>query len=138
MVDKNVILKRAEQIDKHLEKISPYSTLSKEDFLKDEKAQDIVEYNLFQIVNHLADIVQHIVVDENYGLPQSNYDASYILYEKGILDNSDLDLLKKMIGFRNAIGHDYISLDKEIVYSTLIKGEKDIRNILSKLTGKFL
>lgn len=138
MVDKNVILKRAEQIDKHLEKISPYSTLSKQDFLKDEKAQDIVEYNLFQIVNHLVDIVQHIVVDENYGLPQSNYDASYILHEKGVFGNKDLDLLKKMIGFRNTIGHDYITLDKELVYSTLIKGERDIRNILSKLTGKFL
>lgn len=138
MVDKNVILKRAEQIDKHLEKISPYSTLSKEDFLKDEKAQDIVEYNLFQIINHLIDIVQHIVVDENYGLPQSNYDASYILCEKGVFGNKDLDLLKKMIGFRNTIGHDYITLDKELVYSTLIKGEKDIRDILSKLTGKFL
>lgn len=138
MVDKNVILKRAEQIDKHLEKISPYSTLSKEDFLKDEKAQDIVEYNLFQIINHLIDIVQHIVVDENYGLPQSNYDASYILYEKGVFGNKDLDLLKKMIGFRNTIGHDYITLDKELVYSTLTKGKKDIQNILSKLTGKFL
>lgn len=138
MVDKNVILSRLEQIDKHLEKISPYITLNMEDFLKDEKAQDIVEYNLFQIVNHLIDIVQHVVVDEDYGLPQSNYDASYLLYDKGIFDNDDLELIKKMIGFRNIVGHDYLILKKEVVYSILVKGKEDIKRILSKITKRFL
>ena len=112
--------------------------MSYEDFLKDKNAQDIVEYNLFQIVNHLINITQHIVVDEDYGLPQTAYEASQILYTKGILDGDDLEQLRKMIGFRNIIGHDYISLNKKAVYFILTEGTEDIRRILSKITRNFL
>lgn len=138
MVDKNVIVSRIEQIDKHLKRISSYDKLSYEDFLKDENCQDIIEYNLFQIVNHIIDIVQHVVVDEDYGLPQTAYEASQIICDKGILDKDDLELLKKMISFRNVVGHDYISLNKEVVYFILTEGREDIRRMLSKITEKFL
>jgi uncharacterized protein YutE (UPF0331/DUF86 family) len=138
MLDKNVLVSRIELIDKHLERIVSYRGLSYEDFSKDENAQDIVEYNLFQIVNHLVNIAQHIVFDEDYGLPQTAYEASQILYERGILESDDLELLKKMIGFRNIVGHDYISLNKEVVYSILTKGTEDIKRTLSKITKKFL
>lgn len=138
MVDKNVIMSRIEQIDGHLEKISVYKTLSYEDFKKDSIAQDIVEYNLFQIVNHIVDMIEHIVVDADYGFPQNSYEAVLILNEKKIISQTDLDLLKKMIGFRNIIGHDYISIDKKVVYSILTKREEDIRNINSQIAQKFL
>jgi uncharacterized protein YutE (UPF0331/DUF86 family) len=138
MLDKNVITTRIEQIDKHLDRISSYSKLSYEDFLKDKNVQDIVEYNLFQIVNHLINITQHIVVDEDYGLPQTAYEASQILHHKGILSGDDLELLRKMIGFRNIVGHDYISLNKKAVYFILTEGTEDIRRILSKITRNFL
>ncbi len=138
MLDKNVILTRLEKIDKHLERILSYIELSYEEFLDDENAQDIVEYNLFQTVNHLINITQHIVVDEEYGLPQTAYEASQILCHKGIIENDDLELLKKMIGFRNTVGHDYMNLNKKIVYSILTKETEDIRKLLSKITKEFL
>ncbi len=138
MVDKNVIISRIEQIDKHLEKISDYKKLTYEKFSKDSIAQDIVEYNLFQIINHIVDVIEHIVVDEDYGFPQSAYEAALILFEKKIIDDTDLSLLKKMIGLRNVIGHDYIAIDKRIIYSILTEKENDIRKINSQITRKFL
>ncbi len=77
-------------------------------------------------------------MDEDYGLPQSSYEAAQILLEKGILEEKHLQLLKKMIGFRNVIGHDYITINKQIVYSILTEGMDDIKMILSKITEKFL
>ncbi len=138
MLNKDVITTRIEQIERHLDRISVYKELSLEQFFKDISAQDIVEYNLFQITNHIIDIIQHIVVDEDYGLPQSSYEAVQILYERKILGEKDLQVLKKMIGFRNIIGHDYIKINKEIVYSILTEGIDDIKNLISKLTRKFL
>ena len=69
MVDKNIITSRIEAIENHLARISASARMSKQEFLADLDAQDIVEYNLFQIVNHLIDMIQHIVVDENIGFP---------------------------------------------------------------------
>ena len=108
MVDRNVILSRTQQIEGHLAKIAPYAPLSLKKFLDDPVAQDIVEYNLFQVVNHLIDMVQHIVVDEGYGLPDTAYEAAEILQEKRIFKKGDVEVFKKMIGFRDVIGHDYI------------------------------
>ena len=138
MLDKNLLLTRLEEIDKHLDKISPFSNSAYQEFLDDPKAQDIVEYNLFQIINHLITITQHIVVDEDFGLPQTSYEASQILFDKGVLDGNDLELMKKMIGFRNIVGHNYLNINKEVVYFILTKGRDDIRKIVSKITERYL
>lgn len=138
MVNPSVITKRVEQIEKHLARIRPFSSLSQEAFLKDNVAQDVVEYNLFQIVNHLIDIFQHIVVDEEYGFPETAYEAAQILFERGILSKEDLEIFKQMVGFRNVVGHDYMNMDKEIVYQILVHGEKDVRALITRIISKFL
>ena len=138
MVDKNVIVGRAEQIEGHLAKIAPYMSLSLKKFLDDPVAQDIVEYNLFQIVNHLIDMVQHIVVDEGYGFPDSAYEAAEILRKKGILKQAEVEVFKKMIGFRNVVGHDYISINKRTVHTVLTRGQEDIRALLSRIVKNVL
>ena len=138
MVNPSVILKRAEQIEKHLERMRRFASLSYDAFLKDSVAQDVTEYNLFQIVNHLIDIFQHVVVDEEYGFPESAYEAAQILLTKEILSKEDVELFRHMVGFRNIVGHDYINIDKEIVYKILSQGEKDIRALLSRIVSRFL
>ena len=138
MVDPGVITKRVEQIEKHLERMRPFASLSREVFLKDNVAQDVVEYNLFQIVNHLIDIFQHTVVDEEYGFPETAYEAAQILFEKKILFQEDVEIFKQMVGFRNVVGHDYINVDKEIVYRIFTHGEKDIRALLTRIVSRFL
>ena len=138
MVDPGVILKRAEQIEKHMERIRPFTSLSYDAFLKDSVIQDVVEYNLFQIVNHLIDILQHIVVDEEYGFPETAYEAAQILLTKGILGQQEVEIFKQMVGFRNVVGHDYININKDIVYQILTHSEKDIRTLLTRVVSKFL
>jgi len=138
MVNPIVITKRVEQIERHLERLRPFASLSHEAFLDNSVAQDVVEYNLFQIVNHLIDIFQHTVVDEEYGFPETAYEAAQILFQKDILSKEDVNIFKQMVGFRNVVGHDYINVDKEIVYNILTLGEKDIRTLLTRIVSKFL
>jgi uncharacterized protein YutE (UPF0331/DUF86 family) len=138
MVNPGIILKRVEQIEKHLERMRSFASLSHEAFLDNSVAQDVVEYNLFQMVNHLIDIFQHTVVDEGYGFPETAYEAAEILFKKGILSPEDVMLFKQMIGFRNMVGHDYINIDKEVVYQILTHGEKDIRALLTRIVSKIL
>jgi uncharacterized protein YutE (UPF0331/DUF86 family) len=137
MVNKNVLTSRIEAIEKHLSRLSTCIQKSRQDFLQNLNAQDIAEYNLFQIVNHLIDLIQHIVVDENLGFPESAYDGVEILHDKGVFTERDCEVLRKMIGFRNIIGHDYIKVNKQIVYEILTKGPEDIRGIISAISARF-
>lgn len=138
MIDRLVLTRRVEEIERHLEKIEPYAKQSLEDFLEETTAQDVVEYNLFQIVNHLTDIVQHIAVDEDYGYPLTAYEAGQMLLEHGVFAEDDLEVFRKMVGFRNVIGHDYIHINKKIVHSILTEGQKDIKILVSKIVKRFL
>ena len=138
MVDPGVILKRAEQIEKHLDRIRPFASLSYDAFIKDSIIQDVVEYNLFQVVNHLIDIFQHVVVDEEYGFPETAYETAQILVTKGVLAQEEAEIFKQMVGFRNVIGHDYIGTEKETVYRILSDGEKDVRALLTRIVSRFL
>lgn len=138
MVNRNILVGRVEQIEKHLRKIAAYRKMPLGEFLRDEKTQDIVEYNLFQIVNHFIDIIQHIVVDEEYGFPQTAYEAAQILADKKILAAKDLKIVKNMIGFRNVIGHDYIEINKKTVYHILAAGDNEIKRVLSRIVEKIL
>ncbi len=138
MVNKNILTSRIAEIKIHLQRIKVYEKLTYEEFIENRDIQDIVEYNLFQIINHLINICEHIVVDENMGFPQTAYDAGEFLKKKDIWDGKDLDVFRKMIGFRNVLGHDYIDLDKKKVYEALTKGSEDIEGILKKIIGRFL
>lgn len=138
MVNRDVLVSRVEKIDQHLNKINGYRKISLKEYLANESIQDVVEYNLFQIVNHIIDIVEHIVVDEDYGLPESAYDAVQILISKKVIDVKTGELLRKMIGLRNIIAHEYINLQKDIIHDILSKHLPQIKNTVAKLLRKYL
>ena len=138
MIDRLVLTRRVEEIEKHLAKIEPFAKQKLKDFLGDPISQDVVEYNLFQIVNHLIDIVQHIAVDEDYGYPQTAYEAGHLLLEKGVFSEDDQEIFRRMVGFRNVVGHDYMNIDKKMVYSILTEGTQDIKGLVSKVAKRFL
>jgi uncharacterized protein YutE (UPF0331/DUF86 family) len=121
MVSRNILLTKVEYINRHVLRMRPYRGLRFEHFLRDINAQDIIEYNLFQAINHFIAMMEHIVVDEDYGLPQSAADAAGMLKTKRVFTAKDVELIRKMIGFRNVLGHDYIHLDKKIVYAVTAK-----------------
>ena len=138
MVDKGIIKKRISTIDSHFNRIEKYKKVSQDEFLANIEIQDAVEYNIFQIINHLIDLVQHISVDEEYGTPENAYNGAEFLFENKVFTKEDLNLIRKMIGLRNVIGHSYLSIDKLIVYKVLIEGIKDINTIISKIVSRFL
>ncbi len=137
MVNKNVLYKKMEFIREHLLRVEFYAKCTYKEFVFDRNAQDIVEFNLFQSINLMIAMMEHIVVDEDYGLPQTAYHAAEILVSKKILTENDADIMRKMVGFRNVIAHQYDDIDKKKVYDALTKGVKDIRRIVNKLANRF-
>jgi len=61
-----------------------------------------------------------------------------MLLEHGVFAEDDLEVFRKMVGFRNVIGHDYIHINKIIVHSILTEGQKDIKILVSKIVKRFL
>ncbi|TJX15177.1 DUF86 domain-containing protein [Tissierella creatinini] len=114
MVNPTVIKQRLNQLSTSLRKVEKYKVLSLEEFLEDDVVQDVVEYNLFIIVNMMVDIATHIVVDNNLGNPETLGGAFDILCKEKYIDKAEAKIYRNMVGLRNILSHEYIKINKNI------------------------
>ncbi len=119
MVNIEVIKQRLNQLSTSINKIERFKEISLEEFLKDDIIQDVVEYNLFIAINMMIDIATHIVVDNNMGIPETLGEAFNILNKEKYLNDEETKVYRNMVGLRNILSHEYINIDKKIIYSIL-------------------
>lgn len=85
----------------------------------------------------MNDISNHIIADESLGIIDSYRDIPNILSEKGIISLEMREKWIRMIGFRNTLVHEYIEIDRQIVYRVLQDGLSDIE-VLKRVFAKFI
>ncbi|WP_291567399.1 type VII toxin-antitoxin system HepT family RNase toxin [Clostridium sp. UBA2485] len=74
----------------------------------------------------VMDIANHLISDLRFRKPESNRDVFDILYENDIIDRKLKENLCNMASFRNILVHDYLKLDREIVYGIILNNLDDI------------
>ncbi|WP_262430273.1 type VII toxin-antitoxin system HepT family RNase toxin [Paratissierella segnis] len=137
MVNTEVIKRRLNQLTISLNKIERFEELSLEEFLKNDIVQDVVEYNLFIAINMMVDIATHIVVDNNLGSPETLGEAFNILNNEKYLNDEETKTFKKMVGLRNILSHEYLKIDKEIIYNILHNNLVDIKKFILFVNDNF-
>ena len=121
MVNIDVIKRRLNQLSVSLNKIERFEKISLEEFLQDDIIQDVVEYNLFIVINMMVDIATHIVVDNNIGNPETLGEAFIILNREEYLSDDETKIYRNMVGLRNILSHEYLKIDKEINLKDILK-----------------
>ncbi|KGG79484.1 hypothetical protein Y919_11765 [Caloranaerobacter azorensis H53214] len=138
MVKRDVIKERLNQLITSLEKIKRYQNLSLEGFLEDDIAQDVVEYNLFIAINMIIDMVMHIVTDERLGYAKTFGEAFEILHKKGYISREELDTYRSMVGLRNILSHEYIKINKKLVYDVMQNKLDDLKKFIFFINDNFM
>lgn len=138
MVKKEVLKKRLEKINVSLNKIKRYKGISLDEFLEDDIIQDVVEYNLFIAVNMTVDIAVHIVVDNKLGSPNTMAEAFDILYNEKHITKDDMIAYKNMVAFRNILSHEYVKIDKQMVYDIMKNNLSDFETFILFINDSFI
>lgn len=138
MVDVEVIKQRLNQLSASINKIERFKEISLEEFLEDDIIQDVVEYNLFIAINMMIDIATHIVVDNNMGSPETLGEAFNILNKEKYLNDEQTKAYRNMVGLRNILSHEYINIDKKIIYSILKNNLIDIKKFVIFVNDNFI
>jgi uncharacterized protein YutE (UPF0331/DUF86 family) len=138
MVDVEVIKQRLNQLSASINKIERFKEISLEEFLEDDIIQDVVEYNLFIAINMMIDIATHIVVDNNMGSPETLGEAFNILNKEKYLNDEQTKVYRNMVGLRNILSHEYINIDKKIIYSILKNNLIDIKKFVIFVNDNFI
>lgn len=100
------------------------------DNLKDYTRQDSIILNIQRAVEATIDIAMYIVSDKKLGIPQSSRDAFEVLHHNGIINESMLNKIKNMIGFRNIAVHNYQKLNLEILQKVIEEHLQDFEEFI--------
>lgn len=78
-----------------------------------------VKYTFVTSIEACVDIAQHICASEGWGPPDDNGDAMALLGRHGVLEVELATRLRRAVGFRNVLVHDYVRVDDTVVLERL-------------------
>jgi uncharacterized protein YutE (UPF0331/DUF86 family) len=129
-VPDDVILNKSEIIERCLKRVNELyagdSARLRNDFLY----QDAALLNIERACQAAIDLGMRWVRLESLGVPKESRDAFGLLADAGRLPRELADSLKKMIGFRNVVVHDYRAIDLDIVEAIIKRDFPDFRELI--------
>ena len=130
MVDREVVLKRLDHLEKKLNYLQDVEQFNKEEFSNNQDIYFRYERALHLAIEAVIDLGNHLIADQNLRTPESNRDIFKVLYENELINKQLYTNLEKMAGFRNILVHDYLTLDRELEYEIIQNSIADLRKYM--------
>lgn len=137
MVKQDVILSRLDKLKEYISYLNNVKNYTKEKYLHEPLIYGSSERFLHLSIECVLDISNHIISDMNYRKPENNRDIFEILNENNIINEKLKNSLCNMAGFRNILVHDYLKLNRGMVYAIILNNLTDIKKFI-KIVAQFL
>lgn len=137
MVRAEIIRKRLNKLDEYIAILKGLQKYSYEEFIADPERYGSTERFLHLAIEAITDMGNHVIADLGLGVVNSYSDIPALIARKGYLSPSLEGKWIRMIGFRNTLVHEYIDIDRKIVYDVLQNNISDLEE-LKKVFAQFL
>jgi len=137
MVRPEIIRKKLNKLDEYLVILGKAQRYSYDEFLSNPEYYGSVERFLHLAIESVTDIGNHLVAELNMGRIEWYSDIPRLLAENEYLSQELADKWIRMIGFRNTLVHEYIDIDRRIVFDILQNNLADLVQ-LKKVFAQFL
>jgi uncharacterized protein YutE (UPF0331/DUF86 family) len=137
MVRPDVIRKRLNKLDEYLAILNELRQIDREAFITQPQLYGSAERFLHLAIETVLDMGNHLIADENLGIINHYSDIPSILVKRDYIQAELAERWILMIGFRNILVHDYLDIDRTIVYEVLQNNLKDFE-VLKQLFAQFL
>ena len=116
MVRPEVIRKRLNKLEEYLSILHGLRKYSFSEFIEDPERYGSAERFLQLAIEAITDLGNHVVADLELGVVNWYSDIPKILAENEYIDAELRERWIQIIGFRNVLVHDYLDIDRKIVY----------------------
>jgi len=137
MVNVEVIRRRLNKLDEYLAVLRGIQKYQLQEFLTNPEHYGSAERFLQLAIETTMDIGNHIIADENLGQINWYSDIPTILCERKYISDELHEKWIRMIGFRNILVHDYLEINREIVYRVMQDNLQDLEE-LKRVFATFL
>jgi uncharacterized protein YutE (UPF0331/DUF86 family) len=135
MVRPEILRKRMNKLDEYLAILRQLQRYARDEFLSNPEHYGSAERFLHLAIEALLDMGNHVIADENLGVVDWYSDVPRIFSDKGFISTDLCERWIRMIGFRNTLVHEYIDIDRTIVFETLQHGLGDIEQLQRVFAG---
>lgn len=78
-----------------------------------------IKYTFVTAIEACLDIAQHLCASEGWGPPRDNGDAMTVLGKHEVLETELAASMRRSVGFRNVLVHEYVAVDDAVVIARL-------------------
>ena len=132
-----VIRRRLQKLDEYLAILDGLRGYSLEEFLANPERYGSAERFLQLAIEAVLDMGSHVIAELELGTVEAYSDIPKILADKGYISSELAERWIRMIGFRNILVHEYLEIDRKVVYAVLQHQLEDLRD-LRKVFAQFL
>ena len=130
MVKREVVIGRIDKLNEYIKILDSVRSYDKEKYINDPFIYGAAERFLHLSIESILDIANHVISDMRYRKPENNKDIFLVLYENKIIDEKLKNHLCNMAGFRSILVHDYMKLDRALVYDIINNNLQDIEDFI--------
>ncbi len=124
-IDADVVEARLHDLSRRLKRVAAKKPTSLRQLTQDEDLQDIVSRNLELAIQTCIDVAAHLC--GAYGVvPASSGEAFSALADQGLITRALAQRLRRAVGFRNVLVHEYAEVDWKIVLRVIERDTKDL------------
>jgi len=136
-MDQIVLEKKMDSIFRCLGRIKTRLPETKEMFLQDLDAQDVIVLNLTRAVQLSVDLAMHLCANSNKPVPQTMGEAFDTLLQLNVLTPGISVKMKKSVGFRNIAVHNYDEIDLNLAFTIAKEHSMDFVEYIRQI-GRYL
>jgi uncharacterized protein YutE (UPF0331/DUF86 family) len=119
MTDLSVIENKLSSIKRYLSILDNFKNYSRDTLENDLVIRGAVERYLYLVSQSAIDLAEAVISYKKLRKPTTMSESFYILGEGKFIDNTLVQKMAKLVGFRNIMAHDYEKVDYNIVYDIL-------------------
>ncbi len=121
MIDKEVIIKKLQELNRCLKELENLKNISSKDFFSSLDKQWTVCHGLQLSIQILIDVGNHILASIGANQIEDYVDIIDRLGKKGIIPSEFAQAIRGMVGLRNILIHEYAKIDLDKIYEILQK-----------------
>lgn len=137
MLRPEVIRRRLQRLDEYISILERLRSYTLEEFLAEPERYGSAERFLQLAIEALLDMGSHVIAELGLGSVEAYSDIPKILAREGYIGQELADRWIRMIGMRNILVHEYLDIDRKLVYMALKDHLGDIA-ALRKAFARFL
>lgn len=134
--DMRIVTRKAKLIEEDLNKLQEFENLPIEDYISTLEVRLQVERLMERIIGRMVDINYHLLKEEFGKIPEDYHKSFMQLAENNLFEKSFAVEIAESTGLRNALAHEYDSVDDALVHASIKKCLQQVPKYLDSILNR--